>query len=71
MNIGEVKKNMNRIVKFNSPKHHIKDEDSILTACIFRQKENGEYYYLAELTDAKQKKSVVIVSLDEITEADT
>lgn len=71
MNIAEVKKNMNRIVKFNSPKHHIKDEDYILTACIFRQKENGEYYYLAELTDAKQKKSVVIVSLDEITEVDT
>lgn len=71
MNIAEVKKNMNRLVKLNSPKHHIKDGNYILTACIFRQNENGEYYYLAELTDARQKKSVTIVSLNEITEADT
>lgn len=70
MKITEVKKNMNRLVKFNSPKQHIKNGSYILTACILRQKNNGDYYYLAELTDALQKNSVIIASLNEITEAD-
>lgn len=66
MKITEVKKNMNRIVKFSSPKQHIKNGSYILTACILKQSDNGEYYYLAELTDVNQKKNVVITSLDDV-----
>lgn len=66
MKISEVKTYLNKPVKFTSRKLHIIDKDYLLTACILRQNIKGEYYYLAELTDIKQKNSVVIVNLDEI-----
>lgn len=70
MNIGEVKTYLNRTVRFKNSHLHV-DCDYLLTACILRQNDKGEYYYLAELTDIKQKKSVVIASLDDITGKET
>lgn len=65
MKITEVKTYLNKSVRFISKKLNI-DNDYLLTACILRQNSKGEYYYLAELTDIKQKNSVIIVNLDEI-----
>lgn len=65
MKITEVKTYLNKSVRFISKKLNI-DNNYLLTACILRQNSKGEYYYLAELTDIKQKNSVIIVNLDEI-----
>lgn len=65
MKITEVKTYLNKSVRFISKKLNI-DNYYLLTACILRQNSKGEYYYLAELTDIKQKNSVIIVNLDEI-----
>ncbi len=68
MKITEVKTYLNKSVRFISKKLNIDNDDNdyLLTACILRQNSQGEYYYLAELTDIKQKNSVIIVNLDEI-----
>lgn len=68
MKITEVKTYLNKSVRFISKKLNIDNDDNdyLLTACILRQNSKGEYYYLAELTDIKQKNSVIIVNLDEI-----
>ena len=66
MNITEVKTYLNKFVRFTNKKLNINTE-YLLTACILRQNSKGEYYYLAELTDVKQRNSVVIVNLNEIT----
>lgn len=70
MNISEVKTYLNKMVRYKKSHLHV-DSEYLLTACILRQNSKGEYYYLAELTDIKQKKSVVIASLDDITGKET
>lgn len=67
MKIADVKTYLNKQVRFTSQKLKI-DNNYILTACILRQNDKGEYYYLAELTDIKQRNSVIIVNLNEIKE---
>lgn len=65
MKISDVKKRIGTYVIFNSAKHHIYC-DYILTGCIIRKDNDNNFYYLAELNDPKQKKSTLIVRLEEI-----
>lgn len=65
MKISEVKTYLNRPVWFVSEKLNI-NKQYLLTACILRQNDKGEYFYTAEITDIDQRMSVVIVKLDEI-----
>lgn len=65
MKITEVKAYMNKQVRYVSRKLNI-DQQYILSACILRRNCKGEYYYLAEIMDIKQKMSVLIVPLEEI-----
>ena len=60
MKIEEVKRNLNKMVRY-------KDRADIyrLTACILRKGENG-LFYQAELLDTKHGRSIVICKLDEV-----
>lgn len=62
MDIKDVKKNLNQMVIYKGKKDIYK-----LTACILRKNEQG-YYYQAELFDTKCGNSVLICSLDDVTE---
>ena len=66
MNISEVKTYLNKPVYYSSRKFNIENAEYILTACILKQNSKGEYYYLAELTDAKQRMNVIIVILEDV-----
>lgn len=68
MEIKAVKRNLGKAVRFSSSKHHTKNAEYTLTACIIRKDERGNFIYTAELTDVKQPKSVCIVPLAEIKE---
>ena len=61
MNISRVKRNLNK-------KGVYRGTDYLLTGCIIRQNQKGEFFYQAELSDLSAKSSVVISSLDEIEE---
>lgn len=63
----QIKANMNRRVRYKSPKAGL-DADYILTGAIFRRGKSG-FFYQAELQDLKQSKSILICSLDEIEPA--
>ena len=54
----EIKYNLNKPVMF-------RDSEYILTGAIIRLGEKG-YFYQAELTDMKQRRSVVIARLIEV-----
>ena len=60
MKIQDVKKNLNKPVKYDG-------SDYILTACIIRKDERNNFVYTAELMDIKQKNSVIISRLDDVT----
>lgn len=66
MKISDVKMCIGKPVRFSTPKHHIKDEEYILTGCILRKDDKGKFYYLAELTDPKQHKCMLTVKLEEV-----
>lgn len=65
MNEREIKRYLNRPVRFTNPKIYLTDAKYILSGAVFRLGEHG-YYYQAELTDITMKNSVMYVSLDEI-----
>ncbi len=62
MKIEDVKKNLNKAVTY-------KDNSNtyILTGCIIRKNDKG-YYYQAEILDTVHGKSLIICSLDDVTE---
>lgn len=62
MKIEDVKKNLNKAVTY-------KDNSNtyILTGCIIRKNQKG-YYYQAEILDTVHGNSVIICSLDDVTE---
>ena len=64
MKIDEVKKNLNKIVRY-------KDTAGLyrLTACILRKNEKG-LFYQAELLDTRSGNSVIICKLDEVQESE-
>ena len=65
MNEREIKRYLNRPVRFTDPKLYIENAEYILTGAIFRLGEQG-FYYQAELTDAKHKHSLLICELEKI-----
>lgn len=62
MKIEEVKRNLNKLVRYANKSHGI-DGTFIFTGCTLRKKE--DFYYDAELKD-KNANSVIIVSLEDI-----
>lgn len=70
MKENEIKRNLNRPVRFTNPRHYIEGAEYILTGATIRKGEDG-YFYQAELTDPTTKNSVMIVRLDEIERSDT
>ena len=62
MDINEAKKNLNKMVDYKGEKNIYK-----LTACIMRKNQRG-YFYRGELLDTKHGNSVLIVSLNDISE---
>lgn len=66
MKISDVKRCIGKPVRFSSPRNHIKDGEYVLTGCILRKNDKGQFYYLAELTDPKQRKCMLTVRLDEV-----
>lgn len=70
MKENEIKRSLNRPVRFTNPRHYIEGAEYILTGATIRKGEDG-YFYQAELTDPTTKNSVMIVRLDEIERSDT
>ena len=65
MNEREIKRYLNRPVRFTDPKLYVENAEYILTGATIRLGERG-YFYQAELTDRKCKNSVLICELDKI-----
>ena len=66
MDISRVKYNLGKDVRLKLPRHYV-DGKYKLTGCILRRKNNGEFFYQAELID-KTSGSVAITSLEDISE---
>lgn len=66
MEIGEVKAALGKRVRFRDDRLFC-DADYILTGCIIRRSERGQFYYQAEIQDTKQQNSVSIVDLYKLT----
>ena len=58
MQIEEVKRNLNRMVKYKGIMYR-------LTACTLRKNENG-LFYQAEILDVRHGNSVIICKLEDI-----
>lgn len=64
----EIKRSLNRPVRFTNPKLYVEGAEYVLTGAVFRRdKKTGEFYYQAELTDRTTKNSVIYCRLEEIT----
>jgi hypothetical protein len=60
MTIGEVKKALNRTVRFRGAEY-------ILTGCMLRKdKKTQQFFYQAELLDTTTNNSIVIARLEEV-----
>ena len=66
MEISEVKAALGKRVRFKDERLFCNGE-YILTGCIIRLSERGQFYYQAEIQDTRQKNSVSIVGLDKLT----
>lgn len=66
MDISRVKYNLGQTVRLVLPRHYV-DGEYLLSGCILRKNENGEFFYQAELTEAKTG-SVIIAKLENIFE---
>ena len=66
MDISEVKAALGKQVHFRDDRLHC-DADYILTGCIIRRSERGNFYYQAEIQDLKRQNSVCIVPLDKLS----
>lgn len=63
----EIKRSLNRPVRFTNPKLYTEGAEYILTGAVFRRdKKTGEFYYQAELTDRTTKNSVIYCRLEEV-----
>lgn len=65
MELAEVKRAMNRKVLYQ-PASNESTVSYVLNGCILRRRENGEFFYQAELMDVTTKNSVIICSLDDV-----
>lgn len=69
MDISEVKAALGKRVRFRDNRLHC-DAVYILTGCIIRRSERGQFFYQAEIQDTKQKNAVCITALDKIEQED-
>lgn len=65
MDISEVKAALGKPVHFLNDRLRC-DGTYILTGCIIRRSERGQFFYQAELHDTTQKKAVLIANLNDI-----
>lgn len=65
MKINEVKAALGKRVRFRDDRLFCNAE-YILSGCIIRRSDRGQFYYQAELQDVRQNKAVCIASLDKI-----
>lgn len=68
MDLSELKKNLNRKVKYSNAKLFLNHTEYLLTGCMIRKGDNG-FYYTAELQSIQQPKSIMHVPLEEVDEA--
>lgn len=61
----DIKRNLNKRVRFTNKRLHIENEEYILTGATIRLGDKG-FYYSAEIMDIKHQNSVIICRLDEI-----
>lgn len=67
----EIKRSLNKPVRFTNPKLYIDGAEYVLTGAVFRRdKKTGEFFYQAELTDRNVKHSVIYCGLNEIERND-
>ena len=64
MKIEEVKRNLNKMVRYKDSKNNI-DNDYMLTGCIIRRDSKKGFYYQVELQE-KDTRSIVIASLEDV-----
>lgn len=63
----EIKRSLNKPVRFTNPKLYTEGAEYVLTGAVFRRdKKTGEFFYQAELTDRNVKNSVIYCRLEEI-----
>lgn len=67
MDIRDVKKNLNRRVRYSDPRLYIEGTEYIFSGCIIRSNGTG-FYYQAELTDIRHGNSLLICGLENIEE---
>lgn len=66
----DIRTALNRPVRFTNPKLYIEGAEYVLTGAVFRRdRQTGEYFYQAELTDPTTKNSVIYCRLEEIENA--
>ena len=65
MELADVKKNLNKRVRVKTVRNI--DADYILTGCIIRRRENGQFFHQAEVQDLNNHRSVCIVRLEDVT----
>lgn len=61
----DIKRNLNKRVRYTNRRLHIENAEYILSGAMIRLGDSG-FYYQAELTDVRGEKSVVICKLEEI-----
>lgn len=67
----EIKRSLNKPVRFTNPKLFIEGAEYVLTGAVFRRdKKTGEFFYQAELTDRNVKHSMIYCGLNEIERND-
>jgi len=67
----EIKRSLNKPVRFTNPKLYIEGTEYILTGAVFRRDtKTGEFFYQAELTNKNVKHSVIYCGLNEIERSD-
>lgn len=65
MELAEVKQAMNRKVLYR-PSGSESSIPYILTGCILRRREDGGFFYQAEILDTTSRNSMIICSLNDI-----
>ena len=71
MRENEIKRSLNKPVRFTNPKLYVEGAEYMLTGAVFRRDpKSGEFYYQAELTDRTVKHSVIYCGLNEIERRD-
>lgn len=66
MDISRVKYNLGKLVRLQLPRHYV-DGEYLLTGCIIRKNNKGEFFYQAELSE-HDSKSIVIAELGSVEE---